>query len=364
MTVRKSGFGASPPMSAFLRPSSPRALLPAGWVTLGEAITWVGFARAVPVRRWDRELVLGLSLWPWYPPFMVRQWFRMLARDAVLGTMPFTKGMTPGHHFWLVEALRELGSHRPFAGPHPVSAESPDERLRAEAAHRHDAWDEATKSEVSAAFLTATLASDALRAKVAEGAIALHGVPKGREGVEVDLAPREAIPPAVCAAPVTLTPDGLYQFTPDDVTRSMKLGPSYVEVVAPARDLARVFPRNPGDAPDLLEAALDRKPELGEADALAAQQDHKPEHIARTGSPGRPSMSKELYMPEHRRRLASGEALADLTDEARYLRNVWLPREWPGAAVPSPKTLKDAIRPEHRKHFGQPRLKNAGRSLK
>ena len=72
MTVRKSDLGPSPPLSAFLRPSPPRALLPAGWVTLGEAIAWVGFGQAVPVRRWDRELVLGLSLWPWYPPSIVR----------------------------------------------------------------------------------------------------------------------------------------------------------------------------------------------------------------------------------------------------------------------------------------------------
>jgi hypothetical protein len=318
----------------------------------------------VPVRRWDRELVLGLTLWPWYPPSMVRQWFRMLARDAVLGTTAWTKGMTPGHRVWLVEALRELGSHRPFASPPPISAETPDERLRAEAAHRHDAWNDATKTEVSAAFLTATLASDALRLKVAEGAIALHGVPTRRKGVEVDLAPREAIPPAVCAAPVTLTPDGLFPFTPDDVPRSVKLGPSYVEVVVPARDLARVFPRTPGEAPDLLEAALDRKPDLGEADTLAAQQDQKLELIARTGNPGRPAMSKELYMREHRQRLASDSAFADLTEEATYLRDLWLPREWPGAAVPSLKTLKDAIRREHRERFGQPRLKDAARRPK
>ena len=82
--------------------------------------------------------------------------------------------------------------------------------------------------------------------------------------------PREAIPPAVCAAPVTLTPDGLFPFTPDDVARSTNQGPRCVEVVVPARDLARVFPRTPGTAPDLLEAALDRNPELGGPDALTA----------------------------------------------------------------------------------------------
>ena len=67
--------------------SSPRGLLPAGWVTAGEAIAWVGFAQAVPVERWDRELALGLSLWPWNPPDEVKRRLRLLASDAALNSI-------------------------------------------------------------------------------------------------------------------------------------------------------------------------------------------------------------------------------------------------------------------------------------
>lgn len=350
MKVRKFDFGPSLPQSAFLLPSSsPRALLPAGWTTVGEAIAWIGFGQAVPVQLWDRELTLGLSLWPWFPPFMVPQWVRRLAKDAVLGDLPYTAGMTPGHRVWLVWALRGMSRGRPIAGLPTTSAEAPDQRLRAEAAHHYEAWDETRQAEVSRAFLTATIASDELRSAIAKRALSLHGVPTEREGGTLDLMDREAIAPAVCDGPVTLTPDGLYRFVPDDVARSVKLGPSFVDLRLPARDLARVFPRTPGKAPDLLAAALAREPEPGEADAIAAQQDSKPELVLRTGTAGRPS-SMHLVHPEHRRRIAAGEAHASLAAEARYLQG-WLKQTHPEAPLPGVKALENAIRDDHPKHL-------------
>jgi hypothetical protein len=185
--------------------AQPRALLPAGWVTVGEAIAWVGFAQAVPVQRWDAELALGLSLWPWHRPFVVKQRLRRLAETGVLGDLPYTKEQTPGHRSWLVGALRELGMHRRMVVEGPITSESPDHVLRAEAAHRKDTWAGPEMAKVSAAFLTSTLASDALRRSVAEGSVAAFGVQTACNGKDADLAPREAIPPSLCAAPVTLT---------------------------------------------------------------------------------------------------------------------------------------------------------------
>jgi hypothetical protein len=226
---------------------------------------------------------------------------------------------------------------------------------------------------VSAAFLTATLAADALRLSAAESALTLFGIPTGREGVEVHLAPlapREAVPPALCAAPVTLTPDGLYPFTPDDASqifakdalgraRRFKLGPSYVEVLVPARDLARVFPRTPGTAPDLLAAALEREPEPGEADAIAVQQGAKSGLVPRTGTAGRPS-SMHLVHPEHRRRIEAGEAHASLAAEAKHLRE-WLRQTHPEAPLPGANALQNAIRYDHPEHLkSRPKINRRG----
>jgi hypothetical protein len=54
-------------------------------------------------------------------------------------------------------------------------------------------------------------------------------------------------------------------------------------------------------------------------------------------------------VPEHRRRLDSGEAFAVLAEEARYLREVWLPQKNPRATVPSQSTIENAISVEHRR---------------
>lgn len=349
----------SHPRSASLRTSSPRALLPAGFATIGEAIAWVAFAQAVPVQRWDLELSLGLSLWPWYPASAARQLLHLQAINATRTTLPFSKGITRGHRIWLQSALRELGSHRQRGCSPPTSHPGqPDEVVRAEAAERHAAWNEAAEAEVSAAFLALTLASNALRISIAERTIAASGVPTAGEGVDGSL---QVVLPEICAAPVILTPDGLFPFIPNDLERCIKVGPSFVDIVLPARDLARAFPRTPGKVPDLLAAALGREPDHGEAGALAAQQNNT-ELVSRTGSPGRPTKSKTLYTREHRRRLASGEAFTNVTGEARYLLNEWLPTAWPGAELPTLKTLKNEITPEHRAHFGQPRLKAVQRS--
>ena len=45
--------------------------------------------------------------------------------------------------------------------------------------------------------------------------------------------------------------------------------------MVPARDLARLFPRMPGELPDLLAAVTGRTTHPGEAEALAATQDAK-----------------------------------------------------------------------------------------
>jgi hypothetical protein len=351
----------SHPRSASLRTSPPRALLPAGFATIGEAITWVASAQAVPVHRWDLELSLGLSLWPWYPASAVRQLLHLQAINAMRSTLPYSKGSTRGHRIWLQSALRELGRYRRRGSSQtPSGPGQPDEVVRAEAAQRHAAWDEATEAAVSAAFLALTLASDALRISIAERTISTSGVPTAGEGVDGS---RQVVLPEICAAPVTLTPDGLFPFLPSDLERCIKVGPSFVDIVLPARDLARAFPRTPGKVPDLLAAALDREPDHGEADALAAQQ-NKTERVSRTGSPGRPTKSKTLYTREHRRWLDSGQAFVSVAEEARYLRDEWLPTTWPGAELPTLKTLKNEITPEHRAHFGQPRLKAVQRRPK
>jgi hypothetical protein len=111
--------------------AQPRRLLPVGWVTVAEAIAWVGFAQAVPVQQWDAELALGLSFWPWHRPSVVKLRLRRLAEFAVLRDLPYTREQTPGHRTWLIGALRELGMHRRMVVEGPITSESPDHILRA-----------------------------------------------------------------------------------------------------------------------------------------------------------------------------------------------------------------------------------------
>jgi hypothetical protein len=131
--------------------------------------------------------------------------------------------------------------------------------------------------------------------------------------------------------------------------------------VLPASDLKRLFPHEPGEWPDLAAGAPGLPRTARKAEAPTSEQHRNPELVARTGSPGRPPSSKDLYTREHRRRLESGEAFADLSGEATHLRDVWLPTAWPGAALPSLKTVKNVIVAAHREHFVQPRLKDRPR---
>jgi hypothetical protein len=329
-------------------------LVPAGWIPVGEAIAWVGFANAARKELWDSQLALGLSLWPWILPHTVLQRLSETAEKGALGSW-YTEERIRGHRSYLVGALRLMSIRRVgAAGPISLKAAQTaqfdpyEPELRAEAARCRDAWDQ-MRPAISAAFLQATLASDAVRLSIAEGRLAAYGVPTGREDVELDVTPREAIPPSIFAAPMTLTFDGLYPFTPEDSGRRANQGPSFVDVLLPARDLARAFPRTPGKAPDLLATALDRKLEHGEADAMAAQQEAETELVLRTGAAGRPS-SMHLIRPEHRRRLAAGEAHASLSREAKHLRE-WLSKTHPKAPLPGVSALENAIRDDHPRHL-------------
>jgi hypothetical protein len=135
--MKRVKLGPPLPLSPFSPLPPPRALPDAGWVTIAEAIAWVGFGRAEPLQRWDLELQLGLSLWPWYSPSMARQWLRLLARGAAVGGHPYSTGMTSDQRFRLLEALREVASRRLIAGL--PSAEDPDQRLREEATRLYHA---------------------------------------------------------------------------------------------------------------------------------------------------------------------------------------------------------------------------------
>ena len=159
-----------------------------------------------------------------------------------------------------------------------------------------------------------------------------------------------------CSMRGTVAPGGVYLFTPGDFSRSLGRGPAFVDVLLPARDLARRFPRTAGQAPALLEEALGRKPEPGEADAMAAQQAHKAGLITRTGTAGRPT-SRHLAHAEHRRRIAVGEAHASLAAEARHLRE-WLMQIHPEWPAPGVKALGNAIREDHQKHLKSAPKKN------
>jgi hypothetical protein len=355
--MKEDGSARDPPLPFPDLVHQPRlhTFVPAGWIPVGGAIAWVGFANAVRKELWDSQLALGLSLWPWFLPHTVLQRLGEAAEKGATGSW-YTEERIRGHRSYLVGALR-LMSIRRIGAAGPISLQTAqtaqfdplEPELRAEAVRCRDAWDQ-MRSAISAAFLRATLASDAIRLSVAEGRLAAYGVPTAREGAELDVMPREAIPPSVFAAPVTLTPDGLYPFTPEDSGLRAKQGPSFVDVLLPARDLARAFPRAPGKAPDVLAAALDRMPEPGEADAMAAQQEAKIEELMlRTGAAGRPS-SMHLIRPEHSRRLAAGEAHASLSREASHLRE-WLSKTHPKAPLPGVSALKNAIRGDHPQHL-------------
>ena len=110
---------------------------------------------------------------------------------------------------------------------------------------------------------------------------------------------RVAIPASVFAGPVTLAPDGLYLFLPRERFSVEEHRPAFAEIVLPASDLKRLFPHEPGEWPDLAAGAPGLPRTARKAEAPTSEQHRNPELVARTGSPGRPPSSKDLYTREH-----------------------------------------------------------------
>ncbi len=65
-----------------------------------------------------------------------------------------------------------------------------------------------------------------------------------------------------------------------------------------------------------------------------------------SGFPGRPSKAKHLIDDEFDRRVAAGQALPLVADEAGALLD-WLKRQHPTMARPTPKTIQENIRARH-----------------
>jgi hypothetical protein len=64
-----------------------------------------------------------------------------------------------------------------------------------------------------------------------------------------------------------------------------------------------------------------------------------------SGTPGRPT-SKDLYIAEHRRRIASGEAHRSIREEARHLDR-WFRDAYPREITVAPKSIENIIRSAH-----------------
>jgi hypothetical protein len=89
-----------------------------------------------------------------------------------------------------------------------------------------------------------------------------------------------------------------------------------------------------------LLAAHDGKPEIGPESVVDDALTH-------SGYPGRPSKGKHLIDDEFDRRIAAGEALPSLADEAKALLD-WFKRQHPKVARPTTKTIQENIRVRHR----------------
>jgi hypothetical protein len=68
-----------------------------------------------------------------------------------------------------------------------------------------------------------------------------------------------------------------------------------------------------------------------------------------TGAPGKPT-AKRLVQQEHERRLKAAEGHGKVSKEASALK-AWLDRKYPEAPPMSEKTIENAIREPHRKHW-------------
>ena len=67
----------------------------------------------------------------------------------------------------------------------------------------------------------------------------------------------------------------------------------------------------------------------------------------RTGGPGRPSSMKNLVLPEFERRLQQGLVAKTVREESRILAE-WLHENHPSDPCPTPKTIENKIRDQHR----------------
>jgi hypothetical protein len=69
--------------------------------------------------------------------------------------------------------------------------------------------------------------------------------------------------------------------------------------------------------------------------------------LTHSGFPGRPSKGKHLIDDEFERRVAAGQGLPSLADEAKALLD-WYKQQHPKLARPTTKTIKENIRARHR----------------
>jgi len=75
--------------------------------------------------------------------------------------------------------------------------------------------------------------------------------------------------------------------------------------------------------------------------------------LTRTGAPGRPS-SMHLIEAEHAARWDRGEAKTSVAEEAHAL-NAWFKHAYPYLPAPTPNTIENRIRPEHRQRKAEAR---------
>jgi hypothetical protein len=76
-------------------------------------------------------------------------------------------------------------------------------------------------------------------------------------------------------------------------------------------------------------------------------QDGRHDAPSKTGLPGRPSLSREVYDAEFKRRCDAAALEESAAAEARYLRQ-WLQQTYPGAALPEYGTIRNHILDRYR----------------
>lgn len=360
MTEGPSHTDRAHPFPELLPQRGPTTLTPAGWIQVDEAIAWIGFASAVPIRSWDMELALGLSLWPWSPSYVLLDVLKRIKGEGksnrapqmtlTLTVLSLSRGKAdPASSVDFPSLARSESLNEALRADGERGRRWMEAALRAEAARCYDAW-KGFRSGVEAAFLQATLAAEALQAALARAELTAYGMPAASENGATDtLVVREAIPASTFAGPVTFAPNGLHLYLPKDRMPRRHGGPAFLNIVLPARAVARLFPRAPGERPDLLSEALGRPVNASEAGEIVAEQGRRPETVVRTGTAGRPT-SMHLVHLEHRRRIAASEAHNTLAAEAKHLLE-WLKRTYPHAPPPKLKSLENAIRDEQPAHL-------------